>query len=184
MTKIYVVSDTHFNHDNIIRLAGRTFRDCAQMNETMIEMWNFAVKPNDVVYVLGDFAYSARKEWHIDPIELLARLHGTKHLVCGNHDYEYKIHKIDGWASVQDYAELRHEGKRFVMSHYPMETWRNAHHGWIMLHGHTHGTLKRIIPHRFDVGVDATGAYFPVPIMHFAEIAAKQQFEPQDHHGD
>jgi calcineurin-like phosphoesterase family protein len=150
----------------------------------MEELWKAHVAPTDEVYVGGDFAYKARREWHVDPEELLDRLPGVKHLIRGNHDLEFKIDKLEGWASVRDYVEIRHEGKRFVMSHYPMETWRNAHHGWIMLHGHTHGNLHRTIAHRFDIGVDATKIFYPVDILHYAELAAQQEYEPQDHHGE
>ena len=50
MADIWVISDTHFNHDNILKFedkAGkpcRDFVDVEDMNETMIANWNSVVK--------------------------------------------------------------------------------------------------------------------------------------------
>jgi calcineurin-like phosphoesterase family protein len=50
-----------------------------------------------------------------------------------------------------------HCGTKVVMCHYPMLSWNGMHHGSIMLHGHTHGSAKRASK-RMDVGMDATGS--------------------------
>lgn len=184
MTEYFGISDTHFNHDNIIGFCARPFATAKEMNEAMIEAWNAHVGVKDEVFVAGDFSYGARREYHMTVEDILRYLNGTKHLILGNHDLEYKIGDVPGWATVQHYREFKMNKIRYVMSHYPMETWRNAQHGWIMLHGHSHGGMKRIIPHRFDIGVDSTQVFHPLPLSHFAELAAAQEFEPQDHHGD
>lgn len=184
MTEYYATSDLHFNHAKIIEFCERPFATVKEMNEAMIEAWNAHVTPKDETFILGDFSYKAKTEEHTDPQAILNALNGKKHLVIGNHDLEYGMDRLDGWESVQHYREFKMHGKRYVMSHYPMETWRNAQHRWLMLHGHTHGSLKRIIPHRFDVGVDSVGVFHPLPFSHFAAIAETQPYEPQDHHGD
>ena len=59
MGKIFVTSDCHFNHVNIIKYESETrgmFADPAEMNEKIISNWNSVVSPEDTVYVLGDFA--------------------------------------------------------------------------------------------------------------------------------
>ena len=52
-----------------------------------------------------------------------------------------------------------------------------------MLHGHSHGTLRRQLPHRFDVGVD-TNFLRPYDFDWLLAKAATQRFEPTDHHGN
>jgi calcineurin-like phosphoesterase family protein len=80
---IWVISDTHFNHANIIRYCGRSFTNVDQMNDTMIRRWNSCVREGDLVLHLGDFAL------HKDSSSVRAickQLHGRKILVKGNHD--------------------------------------------------------------------------------------------------
>ena len=83
----FVISDTHFGHTNSwekFKLPDgsplRPFTSNEEMDETMIERWNAKVKPNDVVYHLGDVVIN-RKHLH-----LVKRLNGKKRLVRGNHD--------------------------------------------------------------------------------------------------
>ena len=71
----------------------------------------------------------------------------------GNND-DPETSEAAGWASVQDYAELTHDGVLLVLCHYPFRSWNGQHRRSINLHGHSHGKLKPL-PRQFDVGVDA-----------------------------
>jgi calcineurin-like phosphoesterase family protein len=186
MTHIFFSSDPHYNHDNIIKLAGRPFTDVVDMNETMIALTNERVGHDDDHFICGDFMYEPKRDGHVTLDELMARLNGRKHLIIGNHDLENEdVLTHPGWTSVQFYHELRYGKSRFVLCHYPLETWRNAHRGWYHLHGHCHGGLKRVIPHRLDVGVDCLPDFGPIHIDHVrATMQAQQNYIPQDHHGD
>ena len=53
---VWVTSDTHFNHANIIKYCNRPFSSVEEMNETIIANWNKVVSEDDMVYHLGDFA--------------------------------------------------------------------------------------------------------------------------------
>jgi calcineurin-like phosphoesterase family protein len=161
------------------------------MNEHMICVWNDRVKPEDEVYHLGDVMFPPKDKNDISIDCLMERLNGTKHLIVGNHDRE-RYHKNDeaitehpGWASVKDYDEVKFGKTRFVICHYPFETWRNAHRGWYMLHGHCHGTLKNVVPHRMDVGVDCVTDYAPISAEELRDIFnAQADYSPTDHHGE
>lgn len=198
MSKICIGSDFHFNHGGDTNLTGilkhtdRPFANVTEMNEHMISAWNEVVGVNDLIYVLGDFAYPPKNQHHVTFDELAARLNGRKILVIGNHDRETMKDGIGPkakdhwmWEEAVDYVELKFGKDRFVFSHYPFETWRNAHHGWYHCHGHSHGTLKRVIPHRMDVGVDCMPNWGPVPLEYVRDIfAAQEDYKPEDHHGD
>lgn len=173
---IYVWSDTHFGHAGIIRYCTRPYSSVDEMNAGLIARWNSTVTPRDTIYLLGDFAFGK------DVAPQFAALNGHKHLVIGNHDEKNPAVLKLPWESINDIVTLRENGVRAVACHYPMETWKSAHKGYLMLHGHSHGTLKRVVPHRFDVGADVFEN--PQSLASLATIASQQTFEAADHHGD
>ena len=145
----YFTSDTHFGHGGALGFYRRPFPTVAAMNEGIIERWNATVGPDDEVWHVGDFAIRQKPEV---VAELLARLRGRKHLLTGNNDPPWTT-ELDGWESVQAYAEITIEGTSLVLCHYPFRSWRGMNKGWVNLHGHSHGKLKPE-PRQFDVGVD------------------------------
>src|SRR5258708_33974105 len=74
--KVWIISDTHFNHANIATYCHRP----ANFTELIIKRWNEIVKPEDLVIHLGDVQIGWNAEW-IKP-----SLPGKKALVLGNHD--------------------------------------------------------------------------------------------------
>lgn len=174
---------THFNHRGILKHCPdtRQFPDVQAMNEAIISRWNAVVRPQDTIYHLGDFGFSHSK---LEPLEAIyARLNGHKHLIVGNHDEQNRGTLKLPWESISKLLTLKDNGARAELCHYPLETWKKSHRGALMLHGHCHGTLKRVMAHRFDVGFDVypTG---PVSFGIFVLAAASQVWEPADHHGD
>jgi calcineurin-like phosphoesterase family protein len=87
---IWLTSDTHFNHTNILSFEdkegtafrGSLFDDVNHMNETMINNWNRVVQPGDKVYHLGDVFFGSKDKFKV----MWPRLNGSKRLVVGNHD--------------------------------------------------------------------------------------------------
>ena len=90
MSNIWVISDTHFRHSNILNFIDHNtgkpvrpmFIDVDAMDEHIIERWNSVVRPGDKVYHLGDVVMGDqewfKKNW--------PRLNGSKRLIVGNHD--------------------------------------------------------------------------------------------------
>lgn len=79
--KTYVISDTHFGHANIIKLADRPFKNVDEMNKTIINNWNSIVNDEDIVYILGDFSFKGKSADYY-----AKQLKGRKILIKGNHD--------------------------------------------------------------------------------------------------
>lgn len=64
---IYYIGDLHFGHENVIKFDRRPFSSVEEMDKTLIERWNRKVSKEDVVYVVGDFAYRNEKpfSWYL-----------------------------------------------------------------------------------------------------------------------
>ena len=159
---IFFTRDTHFGDPRVLRLDRGPFASVAEHDATLIVRWNERVAPDDEVWHLGDFT-SAHGPAAAD---LLARLHGRKHLVIGNNDPPTVI-EADAWTNVQHYKEMIVDGHRLVLCHYPFRTWNQIGKKAINLHGHSHGRLKPML-RQFDVGVDAR-ALQPVTLAKLLE---------------
>jgi calcineurin-like phosphoesterase family protein len=83
--KRFFVSDLHFGHFNIIKYCNRPYTDVFQMNEAIVDIWNKTVKPEDTVYIIGDFSLNAK---YVDIY--IPKLNGNKILILGNHDIPFK----------------------------------------------------------------------------------------------
>lgn len=135
MSKIYIISDTHFGHENILRFRDsntneliRNFSDVHDMNEYIIDRWNKTVNDDDIVYHLGDVYFG--KGW-----EVLDRLKGRKRLILGNHDngkdqkLQKHFQKILMWRMFPEYNCL--------LTHVPVHE-SSLYKVQYNLHGHIH----------------------------------------------
>jgi calcineurin-like phosphoesterase family protein len=153
---LFFTADTHFGDHRTINVHRRPFSSVSEMDQALVEAWNALVGEEDEVWHLGDVARRAS-----DVSAVLSRLNGKKHLVRGNND-SVATGEAAGWASVQDYAELKIDERLLVLCHYPFRTWNGQHRRALNLHGHSHGKLMPLL-RQHDVGVDAQG-YRPVAL--------------------
>jgi calcineurin-like phosphoesterase family protein len=149
LVALFFTSDHHFGHGGARGLFKRPFGSVAEMDAAMVASWNDVVGPNDEVWHLGDLAV---RQPAARMCELLEALAGTKHLIVGNNDGPATT-ALEGWASVQHYAEINIEGTWLILCHYPLRTWNRMSRGALDLHGHSHGRLAPL-PRQVDVGVD------------------------------
>jgi calcineurin-like phosphoesterase family protein len=177
MTKnIWVVSDTHFNHANILRFTDSNtselirpgFADVTEMNEVMIQNWNSLVRPGDKVYHLGDVFFGDHDYFK----RMWPRLMGSKRLIVGNHDDIPFLSSGGFFQKVQMwriFAEFN-----ILMSHVPLHEsglYRNRNRDTPMLnvHGHIHQNKSPKGPYHCAC-VEQTN-YTPVHIEDLAKIA-------------
>ena len=141
MTNIWLISDTHFNHANIIKYQNRPYNSVSEMDWDMVEKWNSFVKPNDHVYHLGD-VYNKASKGYIENI--LQHLNGKKRLILGNHD------------NGQDQILHRHFEKimmwrvfdKVVLTHVPLREDGIPGKDRINVHGHIHANPSPKGPYR------------------------------------
>lgn len=125
--KIYLISDLHLDHGNIIRYCQRPYRDVRHMNSDLIKKWNSVVKNEDKVYYLGDFALSRH------PNRWKRKFNGRKVFICGNHDR--------GLTGTKEFERVDYKGHKFWLTHYPNQMPKDWD-GWL-IHGHTHNNSKK-----------------------------------------
>lgn len=113
---IWFSSDPHYFHKNVIRMCNRPFSGLKEMHEHMIDNWNRRVKPNEKVYMLGDFAFSG---WTLTK-KVVERLNGHKILILGNHDLAPHKMLMTGFQEVHEniYIDIGAQ-RRVYLSHFP-----------------------------------------------------------------
>ena len=157
--KTWITSDLHFGHERIKIFCPKTrshYTDMTHMNESIISDWNSFVQPEDLVYILGDVAFTSTA----DAIKILKRLNGDKILIEGNHDRKHLKDPVFRrcFKEVHAYYEMTYNKTFVVMGHYPFLEWNRMHHGSVNLYGHVHGATTGMEKYRSrDVGMDATG---------------------------
>lgn len=136
----YYISDLHLGHKNVIQLDHRPFFDLEQMEETIVMNWNAAVRPDDTVYILGDFCWGKADEW----VRILRRLKGQKVLIRGNHDLRNPPEEVKNlFADICPYKEIDDDGRKVLMCHYPMLFYKHSNNpNYYMLCGHVHQTKE------------------------------------------
>lgn len=171
---VWFTSDTHFDH-RMMAQDIRGFESKKDHDEALVQYWNETVRPNDIVWHLGDVGMGPIARWGSN----IDQLHGEIHLVLGNHDEAWAGNRdahrkrwqwLDhGFASMQEFARRKVNGSTVLLSHFPyagyegysdhqgdtrFKQFRLPDYGEWLLHGHTHqkahGQAKMI-----HVGMDA-----------------------------
>ncbi|MCP3681525.1 MAG: hypothetical protein GY861_02450 [bacterium] len=149
---IWVTSDLHFWHKNVMKFCKdtRPWDSLEEMHEALIEEWNSKVKPDDIIFSLGDFSFAGKDK----TLSILNRLQGNKVFIMGNHCKVFRSSL--GQKNTYDYLELRVDGVKICMSHFPMASYNQQGRGALMLFGHTHGSYHPE-GRTMDVGYDNLG---------------------------
>lgn len=137
--KVFIVSDTHFFHKNIIKYHRGQYKDIDEMHDDMVAIWNNRVGENDLVIHLGDVALGGSRQmlW-----SLFRDLNGIKMLLPGNHDrgeIEDDRHYFNdiGFDNVEVGVTELVVGN-YILTHEPMGI---VPAGYTNIHGHCHGGI-------------------------------------------
>lgn len=130
LPQIFIIGDTHFNHEAMEKLCGRP----KNHTELTIENWRRAVRPCDTTFHLGDVIFNRAGELKI----LLDSISGRKILVRGNHDtrslHWYLSHGFDFACDSFTYGDL-------YFTHIPALSLPVGCS--VNIHGHLHNTGHR-----------------------------------------
>jgi calcineurin-like phosphoesterase family protein len=200
--RVYFTSDTHFNHDKDFVYSSRGYKDRYEHNDALIAKINELVRPQDVLFHLGDFCLNiTMPEFE----QLIARINCNNiYYIWGNHNscirrqyeetlrgeyqrddievYPYKVGKI---TYLGDYKEVMVNGHLIVLHHYPHQIWNQMQKFTWQLSGHSHYTnpttqLENVNNRILDVGWD--GHSKPLAFNEIQKIMANKVHVKQDKH--
>lgn len=174
---IFLISDTHFQHENIYKFVGldgitrirSQFANATEGDEYMIDRWNTVVSPEDHVWHLGDVSMGRTADQQATFIRTIRSLHGHKRLVLGNHDYfPMHVYAAAGIQMIVSYH--RHAG--LVYSHVPLHPMSVESNKIIAnIHGHIH---ERPSPPGKYVNVSVERIHYtPIPLDEVLVLARK-----------
>lgn len=162
---VWVWSDTHFWHKNIIEFSKRPFINIDEMNEALVGNYNDYVQPDDVCIWGGDVAFKGNAETN----ELLDRCNGYKILVAGNHDFKRKHVRALAFDEIHLLYLLNISDVGLLFTHYPMY---NIPWPWFNVHGHLHSWPKPDTGHNLHYNMCVElHEYKPINITEIVRVA-------------
>jgi calcineurin-like phosphoesterase family protein len=161
---IFLISDLHLGHANIIRYCSRPFlvSDVGEMDHVLIKNWNYTISPMNCVYYLGDLRYGKDA---LPALQYRKKLKGHITFIAGNHD-DTELEPVSS-------VTLEYEGFRFLLVHDPADA-KEEFDGWV-IHGHHHNNDLRQYPfinfknRRINVSAEVVG-YIPVSLTHICTL--------------
>jgi len=163
--QVWLWSDLHFGHDNIIRYTNRPFVDADEMDAALYANWLRTVGENDTLLFIGDLAMRravCEATW-----ERVRRGAGkVKHLVFGNHDLTGSGEVRVGGFDLMSSLVCIDGDPPIICTHLPLATLPD---GWVNVHGHTHDAPPGRSPH-INVSVEQLD-YAPVALERLQRLA-------------
>lgn len=122
----YVIADLHFGHKKVKEF--RPFGEHDLHDAELIRRWNAIVRGKDIVWVLGDVAFTA------DAFKKLKLLNGHKKLILGNHDTYPSQRYTEVFEKVFGAMEMGSA----ILTHIPIHQSQFQRYSG-NIHGHLHG---------------------------------------------
>lgn len=118
-SRVWLTSDLHFGHSNILTYGARHHRDLAHMHRELTAMMHKVVDPSDTLVIAGDLLFGE------DPVLLedLASVSDRLILVSGNHDFDKAgrfRYPRQHFHTVVPFLFWHLEGQNCMVSHLPV----------------------------------------------------------------
>lgn len=134
----WVIADLHFGHEKTLQYGCRPFKSLEDMERKLIARWNHVVKPNDLVYVVGDFClfYNGVAKYR----SIMTQLNGRKILIKGGHDRKSDNFFLNNGFDLVVKSLVINMGSKEICMIHDIGTERKStlKEYDIVLHGHTH----------------------------------------------
>ena len=147
--RLFVTSDTHFNHNQEFIYKQRGYDNPQQMTDDMIDIINSTVGEDGILLHLGDFCLNTTKEQYDD---IISRLKIKEiWMLWGNHNnpiqknYGGTVEQVCAYNRnvfikyLGHYFTFRKGKNAFVCFHFPIQIWDGMNEGSMHLCGHSHG---------------------------------------------
>ena len=132
--RVYFASDLHLGHERILTFGQRSANSITEHDERILETCNSIVRPRDILWILGDVAFTRSS------LALLNHMNGEKRLILGNHD----TFPLGEYAMYFSHIAAFHKGyKGLVLTHIPIHDNELVYRNWeYNVHGHVHHPEK------------------------------------------
>ncbi len=156
--KILFTSDLHLDHIGLMKFRNevhnKSWVDVGDVDQWLVNNWNSMVNPKDIVWILGDVA------WTKAGLDWLNYMNGTKNLVLGNHDCEGRGLKIEDYKPYFNSIHGALKKYEMIMTHVPIHPNELCFRWEVNLHGHIHHKGRNIQDPRYiNVNTDTRGGY-------------------------
>lgn len=159
--RIFVTSDEHYGHENIIKHCKRPFADVYEMRDYIIAQHNKKVPHSSECLTIhaGDMFWNdlTTKEC----ADILYQLNGRHAFLYGNHDeliennlwLRLQFLWCKGENKVGGAHILNFQNRKLLISHFAHRVWERSHKGSYHVYGHSHQGLPPL-GQSFDIGVE------------------------------
>ena len=133
---IYVGSDLHLSHNNIIKYCDRPFTNADSMNDKLTSNFVNALTSKDLLIIVGDLSMKVPdgSNWFLD------KLSCEVIIVAGNHDIHRGTGEVGSFNTLLTCSLLElslPDGRTLIFSHYPISE-KFLPVNSINIHGHIH----------------------------------------------
>lgn len=146
---VWIWSDHHFFHKNVIDFCNRPYKDVEEMNAEMIKTYKKYVKKGDICIWAGDVTFKGNTVFNEDIYPHFKD--GYNILVIGNHDFMNKNVRNLNFDENHLIITLNYKNKKVAITHIPFETKDN---NFINVHGHIHDKESEF-NHQINVSIEA-----------------------------
>lgn len=159
---VWFVSDLHLNHAKSFVFEARGFKTIEEHNAFIINKINELVRPDDVLFSLGDFCLNSSEE---NFESFISRINCQNiYYLWGNHpnpsrkvflrevaklgigDVEVYPFRYKNLIFIGNHAEIIVNGQFIVLNHFPLFCWNHMSKFSWMLTGHEHGEMESLLP--------------------------------------